>query len=103
MLINRGGDEPANHELTLGSVHNYYERLVLDALKRHPMTAAYSLDFLADLLCLALNRLPARYVRHDVDTAFFLTEEEQMAMHTRVDQAVRDAIAQIAESPETRR
>lgn len=102
MLINRSGDEPADHELTLGSVHNYYERLVLDALERDPVTAAYSQDLLADLLCLALNRLPARYVRHDVDTAFYLTQEERVAMHTRINQAVQDAIAQIAESPDTR-
>jgi hypothetical protein len=31
----------------------------------------------ADVLCVALNNLPARYVRHDVDMMFYMTESER--------------------------
>jgi hypothetical protein len=60
-------------------IHNYYEHLVLDevihrARAMHPdMTA----DTVADIACVALNQLPARYVRHAVDLVFYLTEEER--------------------------
>jgi hypothetical protein len=37
----------------------------------------------------ALNRLPARYIRHDADFYFFLTDEERR----RQDKAVADAVA----------
>lgn len=59
-------------------VHNYYERLVFDRVVQlselHP---EFSADMLADVACVALNRLPARYVRHDVDMMFYLTESER--------------------------
>ena len=38
--------------------------------------------------------LPARYVRHDVDMAFFLTSAERAKITTMVGDALTDAIAQ---------
>lgn len=71
-------------------VHNYYERLVFEEVVRlsesHP---AYSADMLADVACVALNRLPARYVRHDVDMMFYLTELER---HT-IDESLNEALS----------
>lgn len=62
-------------------VHNYYERLVFEAVAQqseaHP---GFTSDMLADVACVALNRLPARYVRHDVDMMFYLTEHERHAI-----------------------
>lgn len=62
-------------------VHNYYERLVFEAVAQqseaHP---DFTSDMLADVACVALNRLPARYVRHDVDMMFYLTEHERHAI-----------------------
>ena len=34
-------------------------------------------DLLADVACVALNRLPPRYIRHQVDLAFHMTEKER--------------------------
>ena len=71
-------------------VHNYYERLVFEDVARqseaHP---AFTADMLADVACVALNRLPARYVRHDVDMMFYLTEHERHA----IEQAMTEALA----------
>lgn len=66
---------------TFEQVHNYYERLVLEEVARqaseHP---DFTAEMLADVACVALNRLPARYVRHDVDMMFYLTEQERHAI-----------------------
>jgi hypothetical protein len=62
-------------------VHNYYERLVFEeVLRRTASWPDMTPDQLADVACVALNRLPARYVRHDVDLVFYLTEEERRAI-----------------------
>ncbi len=39
-------------------------------------------DMVADMACVALNQLPARYVRHDVDLVFYLTEAERHQSET---------------------
>jgi len=51
-------------------------------------------DYLQDVACLALNMLPARYVRHDVDMAFFLTSTERNKISEMVTKSVADAIEQ---------
>lgn len=76
------------------SIHNYYEQLVLDQLltRRNTELQGESDDFLSDIACVALNQLPARYVRHNVDTAFFMTQEERQVIDQEVDKAVKKAI-----------
>ena len=79
-------------------VHNYYERLVFEDVAR--MSAAY-LDFPSDMLgdvaCVALNRLPARYVRHDVDMMFYLTEHERHAIEQAMAEALKFAFSFVSE------
>jgi hypothetical protein len=70
-------------EYNFDQVHNYYERLVFEEVARRAQEPAhmdYTADMLSDVACLALNRLPARYVRHDVDMMFYLTEQERQAI-----------------------
>ncbi|MDR9436244.1 MAG: late competence development ComFB family protein [Thiohalophilus sp.] len=76
------------------SIHNYYEQLVLDQLLTLTDTELQgeSDDFLSDIACVALNQLPPRYVRHNVDTAFYMTQEERQAIDQEVDKAVKKAI-----------
>lgn len=75
------------------SVHNYYERLVIDEVQRvadgwpQPVAA----DLLADIACVALNKLPARYIRHEVDHAFFMSGDERETHRRRVAEAVEHA------------
>lgn len=66
---------------TFEQVHNYYERLVLEEVARQASDYPdFTAEMLADVACVALNRLPARYVRHDVDMMFYLTEQERHAI-----------------------
>jgi hypothetical protein len=73
-------------------VHNYYERLVFEEVARRAQATEYlgfTADMLADVSCLALNRLPTRYVRHDVDMMFYLTEQERQAMVQALDEVLK--------------
>ena len=71
-------------------VHNYFERLVFEEVARRAQAYPdFNADMLADVTCVALNRLPARYVRHDVDMMFYLTEHERHA----IEQSMAEALA----------
>lgn len=79
-------------EYNFDQVHNYYERLVFEEVARRAQSAQYAgftADMLADVACLALNRLPARYVRHDVDMMFYLTEQERQAMEQGLEEVLQ--------------
>ena len=76
------------------SVHNMHEQPVFDAVARAAPrfpALADSSDLLADVACVALNRVSARYIRHDVDLAFFLTEQERRENERAIDEAVDQA------------
>ena len=74
------------------SLYNHHERevfgAVLDASKDFP-EIAISNDLLCDVACVALNRLPPRYIRHEVDFSFYLTEHERL----EIDNAIIEAVA----------
>jgi hypothetical protein len=80
--------------MSIEQIHNYYERLVIDeVIRRVSDIPDATEDVVADMACVALNHLPARYVRHDVDLVFYLTEGERhqsdVALKAAVDAAVR--------------
>jgi hypothetical protein len=76
------------------SIHNHHEQAVreavLDGCEVYPAMAADD-ELLADVACVALNRLPPRYIRHGVDYAFYLTEDEAAANAAAVADAVKYA------------
>ena len=63
-----------------GLIHNHHERAVYEEIGQraaeHPHLARND-DLMGDVACVALNRLPPRYIRHSVDLAFFTTERER--------------------------
>ncbi|MFN3860586.1 MAG: late competence development ComFB family protein [Roseateles sp.] len=73
------------------SIYNHHERevfaAVLNASKDFPDIAT-SPDLLCDVACVALNRLPPRYIRHEVDFSFYLTEHERL----EIDNAIKEAV-----------
>lgn len=81
----------------LDTVHNYYEHLVFDTIAELLGEQRPDASYVADLACIALNHLPPRYVRHDVDMAFYQSPAEREEMLDKVTQAVQQAIALIAE------
>jgi hypothetical protein len=74
-------------------IHNYYERLVLQEIfTQSARVQDGDRDFLADTACVALNRMPPRYIRHDVDMTFFMSPQDIQEINNKVVQAVTDAI-----------
>lgn len=79
-------------------VHNYYERLVFqEVVQRASQYPEFTNDMLADVTCVALNRLPARYVRHDVDMMFYLTEQERQAIELSLEEVLSFAFRFVGE------
>ena len=61
------------------AIDNFDERLVLDAVDATRQEADTT-DYLTDVMCVALNRLPNRYYRHSIDMMFYLADEELKSM-----------------------
>jgi len=76
----------------LDSIHNFYEGLVFEELNRSLKGKSASSDYIADVACVALNHLPPRYIRHDVDMMFYLSPNEKAEMDEKVSEAVKAAI-----------
>ncbi|WP_026375549.1 late competence development ComFB family protein [Aestuariibacter salexigens] len=73
-------------------IHNYYEHLVLERIEALGLSKTKDADYLADLCCLALNQVPPRYIRFEVDMAFYLPQNERHQMEMNVIEAVDKAI-----------
>ena len=71
-------------------IHNYYEQLVFNKLST--MDFSGDEDFMEDIACIALNQLPARYVRHNVDMIFYMTADEHKKMYGDIEKAINTAI-----------
>jgi hypothetical protein len=73
------------------SLYNHHERevfaAVMDAAADFPDLADNN-DLLCDVACVALNRLPPRYIRHEVDFSFYLTEHERLEIDNAISEAV---------------
>lgn len=74
-------------------LHNYYEHLVIQHIMETLVQPGETpdRDFLEDVACVALNQLPARYVRHQVDLAFYMPEQERQEMLAAVQSVVEYA------------
>jgi hypothetical protein len=86
------------------AVHNYYERGVFQAVLEatHALSKSgtdFDADAIADMACVALNRLPARYIRHDADHAYYLTDAERETMDRMIEAAVRFAVDFVQQRP----
>ncbi|GMR16285.1 MAG: hypothetical protein BMS9Abin31_0607 [Gammaproteobacteria bacterium] len=94
--------------MAFDNIHNYFEKLVFEVIqdKLANNDLDNDEDFLGDIACVALNQLPSRYVRHNVDMVFYMTAEEREQNQIIVDEAVMMAIDYVnkhrhSERPET--
>ncbi len=92
--------ENLRHDLAteLDSIHNYYERHVFEELQKQLTDKFDNTEYVADIACVALNHLPPRYIRHDVDMAFYLSPVERKEMLDKIVSAVSNAIKFVDES-----
>lgn len=74
-------------------IHNFYERRVIEAIyQQSDRVRSGDKNFLADVACVALNRLPPRYIRYDVDMTFFTSPQEMIEIETKINNAVEYAL-----------
>jgi hypothetical protein len=81
-----------HHDFNL--IRNHHERAVYEVIGRMADDfphLANSDDLLCDVACVALNRLPPRYIRHEVDFSFYQSEKDRAETERAVDEAVRYA------------
>jgi hypothetical protein len=64
---------------------------VLDATEKSPHLGDDD-DMLADVACVALNRLQPRYIRHEVDFSFYLTDKERREIESSIQDSVQFAL-----------
>ncbi|MDP2537803.1 late competence development ComFB family protein [Alteromonas stellipolaris] len=82
-------------------IHNYYEHLVLQRVTELGLDNTKSPDYLADLCCLALNQVPPRYIRYEVDMAFYLPQSERNQMEMNVTYAIDNAMKYLNDTDKT--
>ena len=92
--------------MAFDNINNYFEKLVFDFIQTKLNEIDNDEDFLGDIAWVALNQLPARYVRHNVDMVFYMTGEEREQNQILVEDAVLMAIDYVnkhrhSERPET--
>jgi hypothetical protein len=73
-------------------IHNYYEHLILDRIEFLGFYQSKTSDYIADLCCLALNQVPPRYIRYEVDMSFYLPLSERQQMEMNAENAVAKAV-----------
>jgi len=86
--------------MSFDNIHNYYETIVVTRLNE--MVDADFIDsdsqFLEDVACVALNQLPARYIKHDIDMYYFMTIQEREKMEYDVHKAISSAIEYVMQN-----
>ena len=76
----------------LDNIRNYYENWVLEELEELLGDTEFDDDYLTDVVCVALNHLPPRYIRHEVDMIYYLSPVEYDEMRSKVRNAVSNAL-----------
>jgi len=82
--------------MPFASIHNRFERIVIDevhtASVRFPDLVGDN-EVLADVACIALNSVPAHYIRHDVDASFHISTADHERDRKAIAAAVHSALA----------
>jgi len=79
----------------LDNIQNYYETLVIESLANQVKGQNFDEDVLTDVICIALNHLPPRYIRHEVDMVYYTSPIEMQEIRDKADEAVKNALAHI--------
>lgn len=72
-------------------IHNYYEDLVFEALQHSDSANEMDEEEYSDIACIALNNLPAKYIRYEVDLLSYSNANEREIMREQARRAVQKA------------
>ncbi len=82
-------------------IRNYNETLIRQAILERDLHLELTEDQLTDLTCLALNQLPARYIRYPVDMAGYSSSSEMASMYRDARDALDSALSHLKLNPRT--
>lgn len=81
-------------------IHNYYEQQVSEYLTEMPhIMSEFDDSEISDIVCIALNMLPAKYYRHSIDLSFYTTSDEQEKMDQQISEAISYAAHKVRTNP----
>lgn len=80
------------------NVHNFYEKVVYERILAKIGKKSVNTDYLEDISCVALNNLPPRYIRFEVDMIFYLSPIERQEIEEKVDTAIELAVSIVKEN-----
>ena len=81
--------------MPMDSVHNYFERLVFNEINENYADKFEDNNALADMACIALNRIATRYIRYDIDMSFYMSADEHIEVEQKVQKAVKKAYKKV--------
>jgi len=80
-------------------IHNRFENVVIERVKAKGAKWPVFIQnpgLLADAACIALNKLPPHYIRHEVDLSFYMPEDKRRVQEElQVNAAVESALAYV--------
>lgn len=76
----------------LDSIFNYNERLIVQEMAAQLENESCTEEQLSDIACLALNKVPAKYIKHSVNRAFYMSNDERAELEVSVRESVTEAI-----------
>jgi Late competence development protein ComFB len=79
----------------LDTIYNYNEPFVRDELVKQSKGLNLDEGVLSDVLCVALNHVTPKYIKHSVDCAFYTQDAEREATRKQIETAVADALKYI--------
>lgn len=84
--------------MNISSVYNLHESAVLEAVaataERYPGLGDDA-RLLAEVACVALNRVPAQYIGHSADLSFCTTEQQRLATRRTIAESVEFAFGYV--------
>jgi len=85
----------------MDTISNFYENLVFEKIQEITSNRQITLanESIQDIACIALNQLPPRYVRHSIDTIFYIPDEERAQIDLDVEKSVSAAVDKVINNP----
>lgn len=84
-----------------GEIFNYYESLVFGEIDKTLANGdkTYTRDTISDIACVALNQLPSRYIRYNIDLALYMEFDEKIQTEKDVAVSVKKAFETVSSKP----
>ena len=86
--------------MEIEGIHNYYENEVISTIGgMSDLLSEFDMNQVSDIVCIALNQLPSKYYRHNVDLNFYTSTIEQEKIDQEISEAIGYATRKVRNHP----